>query len=128
MTVLLPQPISASAGWQQIDWLVNSYSSQPAAGGMATITCDQLDGDTMWLIDHMVVSCTSGGATALRLYDSVVSPVHVLDGTDAGNFAVGEWPAGLMVRSSSSLIAQWTGATDGAIGLMSIQARILRRG
>ena len=125
--VTLPTSQLAAASWQLVDFLNVQLRSDPAAGGQAALDAGQLDPDEMWLIDHMVVSCDSATKTTLRLYESLVDPLRILDGTPAGNFGVADWPAGLQVRPSSSLIAVWVGASDGARGVITLQGRRMVR-
>jgi hypothetical protein len=126
--VVLPtSTASAAAQWQLADWIQPQASSPPAAAGLATIELDQLDPDVMWLVDRAVVACTSTAKTAVRFYDTSVMPLALLDGSAAGNFDVTEYPQGLLVRPSRSLVAQWTGATAGAIATVTLQARVYRR-
>lgn len=127
MTVLLPQPLPTTGGWQLVDWLDASYVSAPAAGGTATITLDPLPPDTRWQLTHMVAFSTSAAAPQMRLYLSNVTPTGLRDGTNTGAFDVADWPMGLMVPPSQSLVAVWTGCNDGDIGTLTLQANILRQ-
>lgn len=125
--VVLPTSTSAAASWQLVDFLNVQLRSAPAAGGQAVLDVGQLDPDEMWLLDHMVVSCDSTARTTLRLYESVVDPQRILDGSSTGNFDVADWPAGLQVRPSTSLIAVWVGASTGARGVIALQGRRMAR-
>lgn len=125
--IALPSSISSASSWQVVDWADPSASSSPAAGGLATITLDPLPATDMWLLDHMVVSCTSSAATVLRLYAGSVGPSYFRDGAQNGNFSVGDWPSGLLIRPATSLVAQWVGCSAGAIGTLTLQARVLRQ-
>jgi len=125
--VTLPTPLPATSGWQLVDFLNLQLRSDPAAGGLAVLDAGQLDGGEMWLLDHMVVSCDSVSRTTLRLYESAPDPLRILDGSSTGNFDVADWPAGLQLRPSTSLVAVWTGATDGARGVLSVQGRRMVR-
>lgn len=127
MPIALPSALPSASGWQVVDWADPTLSSDQAAGGVATITLDPLPPTDMWLLDHMVVSCTSSTATVLRLYANSVGPGYFRDGAENGNFSVGDWPTGLLVRPSSSLIAQWVGCSAGAVGTLTLQARVLRQ-
>lgn len=126
MTVPLPQPIASSSRWQLFDWIDQQYTSGPAAGGIAHIELPQLASNERWQLTHMVCSCSSTSATSLRLYLGSATVPNLRDGTDSGNFNVADWPAGLMVPPSSALIAQWSGASDGATGTLTLQASIYR--
>jgi hypothetical protein len=125
--VTLPTSVSTSSQWQLVDWRRARLSSAPAVGGVATIDVGQLPDGEMWLLDHMVAQCDSTAATVMRLYEDSPQPLNLLDGSNKGNFDVADWPGGLLVRSSTSLIAQWAGASDGAIATLTLQARVLRR-
>ena len=128
MTVLLTQPLPTTGGWSMIDWLDASYVSAPAgADGVATITLDPLPTDTRWQLTHMVAFSTSTAAPQMRLYLSNTSPTGLRDGTNTGIFDVADWPMGLMVPPSQSLIAQWTGCNAGDVATLAVQANILRR-
>jgi hypothetical protein len=127
MAVVLPTSLPAAAGWALADWLPLQVQSKPAADGVATIEFPQLDPDEQWLIDRLVVTCTSTTATVLRLYDSVVTLGRLLDTTSSGNLNTADYPAGLLVRPASVLIAQWTGASPAAVGAVTLQARVMRR-
>lgn len=126
--LILPTQLPTAAGWTLHDYAEVSGQSGPAnAAGVATLELTQLDGDEMWLIDHAVASCTSAAVTELRWYASTVTARALLDGTSRGNFDVADWPAGLRLSPSQSLIARWTGATPGAVGTLALQLRVLRR-
>ena len=118
---------TASASWQLVDWQLPTWTSQPATGGRATIECPQLAPDELWLIDRAVAYCSSTTATRLRLYDSAVDPSRLPSGSASGNFDEADYPAGLVLRPSTSLIAQWTGCSDGALATLTLQVRQLRR-
>ena len=128
MTTALPTYVGTSSSWQLVDpGLAPSWTSQPAAGGVATIQTEQLRDDELWIIDRAVGTCTSTSKTTLRLYDSGVDVGRLLDGTAAGNLAVAEYPAGLVLRPSSCLVAQWQNASAGAVATLRLQVRQLRR-
>lgn len=127
--VTLPQPLPAVSGWALADWQQLTAQSGPATAGVATIELPQLGPSEQWLVDRLVVTCTSISSTTLRLYDSGVALGRLLDTTPAGNINTADYPAGLLVRPSSLLIAQWTGASAGAVGSITLQARrFLRAG
>jgi len=127
MTVLLPQPLPATGGWQLVDWRDDSYTSPPAAGGVATITLPQLDSAERWQLTHMVASCAGTAAPAMRLYLGSVQPLNFRDGTASGAFDVADWPMGLMLPPGAQLIAQWTGCNTGDVAALSLQANVYRR-
>jgi hypothetical protein len=123
----LPAPVGSASGWQLADYVNMAYVSGPAdSTGVATATGRQLDQDELWLIDHMVCFCESGGTT-LRLYSGQVGPGFLLDGSDAGSFNVADWPNGLQLQPTRQLVAVWSGCTVGARGTITLQGRSLRR-
>lgn len=127
MAVILPHSVAAASAWSLSDFVSLQRRSEPAAGGVCTVDFGQLDGDERWLIDHAVIVCDSATPTSLRLYQSSVADQALLDGSAAGNFDVADWPNGLAVEPSQSLVARWTGASAGARGVLTLQARVLRR-
>lgn len=128
MAVILPQSIGGTAsGWEVADYLTVQRRSEPAVAGLATIELVQLADVEMWLVDHAVVACDSAGPTQLRWYEDRVSDLTLLDGTSKGNFDVADWPAGLQLRPTHALVAQWAGCSDGSRGILTLQARVLRR-
>jgi hypothetical protein len=126
---ILPQPLvgmsSPASGWTVADWLDKSYASPPAVGGVATLSLPQVEPGRLLRLTHAVVSCTSAATTQLRLYLDTVAPGSLRDGSIAGNFDVADWPGGLLVPTSRVLVAQWTGATDGAVGTLTLQGEVL---
>jgi hypothetical protein len=128
VTTVLPTYVgSAATSWQLVDWQTPSWSSQPAAAGVARIDCDQLDSDELWLIDRAVVSCSSTAKTTLRLYDSGVDVLRLISGSSAGNFDEADYPGALVLRPSSQLVAVWSNADAGAVATLRLQVRQLRR-
>jgi hypothetical protein len=108
---ILPVALPSASSWTLIDYVSVQRRSAPAAGGFAQLEFDQLDQTEMWLIDHAVVKCDSTTPTDLRWY--------------AG--AVADWNAGLQIQPASSLVVRWSGASAGAIGVVTLQARVMRR-
>jgi hypothetical protein len=123
---ILPVALPSVSAWQLRDFLSPSARSAPAAGGLATVEFAQVDPSELWLIDHAIVSCTSSTRTTVRLYAGAINAATLIDGSSSGNFDVGDWPAGLQVQSTIAVIAQWSGASDGAIATISLQLRSLR--
>lgn len=124
----LPVPLATASGWQLYDYREVSLTSLPAgADGTATATGPQLDPGVLWLIDHGVADCDSTTTTELRLYSGMVGRRFLLDGTGSGNFSVADWPNGLQLGPSRSLVAVWSGATTGATGVLTLQLRELRQ-
>jgi hypothetical protein len=127
MGITLPRQIAVASTWTLNDFVTMAKSSPPAAGGICEVAFDQLDPNERWFIDHAVISCDSTTPTVLRLYEGAVNPLYLLDGSGSGAFDVADWPGGLAVQPTRTLIARWTGASAGAIGTVTLQARVLRR-
>lgn len=128
-SLVLPYPVGGeAAGWTLTTYTRYTAVSKPAAGGLCLAEFDQLEPEELWLIDHAVIHCTSSTASSLRLYEGDPAVARLLDGTDNGNFMVGDWPAGLLIEPSRRLVAQWSGASAGAVGTLRIQVRVLRKG
>lgn len=127
MSVILPGATSSASGWRLVDYATKRAQTPPAAGGIAEVDLGQLEPDEMWLIDHAVIACDSTTPTELRWYESAAIDLQLLDGTAKGGFDVADWPAGLQVRPSQSILARWTGASAGAVGTVILQYRVLRR-
>lgn len=128
MTVPVPTTLPSTSGWQVADWLDRSFSSAPAgADGLATITLPQLPSNERWQLTHAVVSCTSTSTTQARHYLDGVAPAALRDGSNSGNFDVGDWPMGLWIPPGRALVTQWSGCSSGAVATLNVQAVILRQ-
>ncbi|WP_154793308.1 hypothetical protein [Occultella kanbiaonis] len=128
MSLILPESRAGTArGWTLADFRTVQGRTTPAVGGACELRLPEVEQDELWLIDHMVAACDSTTPTSVRLYESSVDPLALLDGSSAGNFDVADWPAGLQVRSTQFLIARWDSASDGARGTLTVQLRSLRR-
>lgn len=128
MSVVVPVPVGGTAaGWSLVDFRSYRASTPAAAGGLASLQLPQLDPTELWIIDHAVVSCTSSTPTSVRWYADTATPAQLLDGSNAGNFDVADWPAGLQLAPGTGLLVVWSGASNGAIGSLALQARVLRR-
>lgn len=127
--MLLPQALPSEASQLQlVDFLDRDWQSPPAAAGYAVLTVDQVPDDQVWLVDHMVCLCDSTAKTTFRVYLDSRTPRRIRDGSaSSGNFDVADWPNGLVVPSRSVLIAEWSGATNSAVGVLALQARVFRR-
>lgn len=124
-----PYPLQTTASqWTLTEWLPIARASAPAgADGVALVDFGQLPDDVQWLIDRAVVSCTSTTPTAVRFYDSSRTPTQLLSGSASGNFDEADYPPGLLVRPSTTLLAVWTGASVGAVAHCRLQVRQFRR-
>lgn len=127
VTVILPEPALSASGWSLVDYSTAQATTPPATGGAARLELEQLAGTDMWLIDHAVVACDGTNDTTVRWYASTENPGALLDGSDSGRFDVADWPNGLLLRPSAALVVVWSGASDGAVGTITLQYRLLRR-
>ena len=126
--VILPSQLPPAAGWHVRDLVTHRFESAPHTGtGPLVIECPQLGPDELWLIDHAVVACTSTDPTEVRWYESTLDPRFLIDGSSVGNFDVADWPNGLLIQPTRSLLVAWDGATSGAVGILTLQTRVLRR-
>jgi hypothetical protein len=129
VTVPAPYALPATSSWAVADWLDHAYVSTPAgADGVAVATVPALPDNERWQLTHAVISCTSTVGTQLRLYlDESVTTGNLRDGSNSGNFNVADWPMGLWIPPGRSFTARWTGCSAGAVGILALQATILRR-
>jgi hypothetical protein len=128
VTVPLPTTLPVVSGWQLVDWLDRSWSSNPAGGdGIALITLPALADNERWQLTHVVAGCTSTSTTQMRLYLDTVSNAGLRDGTSSGNFDVADWAMGLWVPPGRSLLARWAGCSTGSAATLNLQAAIYRR-
>lgn len=117
---------AASGGWALVDRIIRTLTATADGNGTATATALQLDAGLAWSVEHLVCYAGSTAASTFRLYDTTADPVNLLDGTDAGNFGVADWPTGLLVPPSGQLLAVWTGADAGASCRVRLQASVYR--
>lgn len=101
--------------------------SKAAAGGTATATFPAVPAGRLWLVERIVVSCTSSSATSAALYVDQVDALHLVEGTSAGNFDIADENSPLVIESLSVLTVVWTGASNGAVGTCRVQVRELQR-
>lgn len=128
MSVILPGQLPPAGRWHVSDFATHRWVSTAHTGqGPLVIEGPQLDQDEMWLIDHAVASCDSPDPTELRWYESSLDPRWLLDGSSTGNFDVADWPNGLQLQPSRSLLVAWDGASAGAVGVVTLQVRVMRR-
>lgn len=128
MTVPVPVGLSTASSWSLADWRKVKQTATASSAGTATIDLPVPDGE-LWLLDHAVIQSTSSGTPTFRLYDSPsTSAGNLADGSNAGTFAVADWPAGLLFRPGDELVAVWTGATAGATCSLTAQLRVYRQG
>lgn len=97
------------------------------ATGIIQATFAPVGAGRLWLVERIVVSCTSSSVTAAAFYVDQVAPDALVEGTSAGNFDIADENSPLVVDALSSLIVRWIGASAGATGTCRVQVRELMR-
>lgn len=127
MTVL-PYQLAAAAQWKLVDYGRDELTSAPAAGGKCRVEFEQVPPGELWLVDRVVVSCTSAVQTTALVYEDVEQPGRLRDGTPTGNLDTGDMSSPLQVPAGSALIVVWQNASTGAVGTAYLQWSVLRQG
>lgn len=127
MTVL-PQPLPVSSQWAASDYGTGQDTTGPAnVGGTCSVELLTVPADELWLLERVVVSCTSSQASACTLYLDYVDPGRAIDFTPAGNGDVADSAPPVQLQSGTTLLAVWTGCSAGAKGTIRGQWVVLRR-
>lgn len=123
----LPTQAPALSKWSLWDYGLKIWTSQPAtAAGVALIELDQVPDNELWLVDRIMISCTSAVDSAFALYRDQVALGNRVDWTDLGNDNVADEAASPVLPPATSLLAQWTGADPASVGTITLQWTILR--
>jgi len=121
---------------QQLDassWALADYAQAAAAAdvdaGTITVTFEQVPDGELWLVDRIVVSCTSTTATRALVYDGDPSdPRRIWDGTQSGNFDAADNASPIQLPAGSQLVVVWSDEPDpGSRGTAFAQWAIMRR-
>lgn len=123
----LPIQLAPAAAWLIQDYRRTVVTSSPAAGGIAQAQLPQVPQDELWLVERIVVRCTSAATTAARLYLDQITDANILDGSRSGNFDVADQGSPIQVPGGSVLLCQWTGADNGAIATLRVQIVVLKQ-
>lgn len=123
---ILPVSSSPASQWQLSDYSSEFLSSDPAAGGLATVEFDQVPDSELWMLERASVFCDSETPTTFAFYLDQVDPARVLDYTNSGNSDVADESQPIQIPAGSILIGQWAGASAGAVGTVRVQYTILR--
>lgn len=110
-----------------VDYRRKTTQSGAAADGACTAALDQVPQGETWLVDRMVVQCTSSTETVARVYAGGVRDSAFVDGTIAGNLDVADESQPILVDSGDALVCVWSDASDGAVGTFSVQYRLVQR-
>lgn len=123
----LPQPVTppaSPAASTDVRAVGRTATATVAADGTAVAAFPVVEAGTYWLVDRVVI-IGAGGGTAY-LYDDPTLPAEgLLDGTSAGDFDVSEYPRGLLIDETRTLVAHWSGATPGNTATIRAQVRIV---
>lgn len=122
----LPTQAAALSKWSVWDYQERTRFTPAAAGGLAAVDIYQTPENELWLIDRIVISCTSTAETEFWLYKTQIAESNKLDGTDLGNLNVADENAPIVVQPNTLLIAQWENASAGAVGTIALQYTIMR--
>lgn len=120
-------PARGYAAFVDSDRYWRTVTTKPAAGGLATGQFQQVQAGRIWLVERIVVWCTSSSPTAAVFYTDTVQTASIVEGTSAGNFDIADENSPVVVDALSSLIVQWTGASNGAVGTARVQVREMMR-
>lgn len=115
------------SAWVDADRFTRSASTKAAAGNTCTATLGPVPEGDLWLIERLVVTCTSSSTTTAILYLDSVSNANIVEGTQSGNLDFADENQPLQVDGARSLVAVWTNASNGAVGTLFAQIRVLRR-
>lgn len=123
----LPTQAPALSKWSVWDYGLRIWTSAAAAAnGVALIELGQVPDNELWLIDRIVISCTSSADSAFGLYRDAIALGNRLDWTDLGNDNIADESAPITVQPATVLLAQWTDADPASVGSITLQWTILR--
>ena len=113
---------------------IESDSALVDSAGLITIELARVPARHTWLLDAIVILCTSTSPTSFALYRNNVDPLNVIDKTKPGqgNDNVADEASPKWIADGTLIVAQWTGAsaTDdkGVVtrGSVSIQVQELQ--
>jgi hypothetical protein len=127
---MIPRPITTGYPEQVLlDQKSVTIQTRPAAAGVCTATFAQVDAGRLWLVDRLVVNCSSTTPTKAYVYDdSTPSTPALLGGTNSGNFDYDDTQNPYLIAAGKTLTVQWTGASAAAVGVVRIQYRLLTAG
>lgn len=124
----LPTATPVAGRWGVWDYRRKLATSSPAdAEGECSAELPQVPGDELWFLDRLTTLTDSDARSSAFLYVDQVDDNHLIDGTNLGNFAPGDFSAPHLLESSQTLIVQWRGMTPGAVGRFQAQYTVMRR-
>lgn len=132
---MLPYTVPVASQLYVAAYEVVSVATQPVAAGagVCTVSTPSVDPgvDYAWLVDNIVVQCTSSTETRLLMFigpDGSTSAASLAAGSDSGNLDFDDVAGnGLLVRSLECVTFEWAGCSDGAVGTARMQYRRIRQ-
>ena len=119
---------STGAGLVVVDYRREAKRTTPADGtGVMLVTFDPVPAGLLWLVQRVTVTTTSTTQTQAGVYAGDPTPANLVDGTNSGNLDVADQASPILVDSSVSLNVQWTGASAGAVGTVTVQYQLVQR-
>jgi len=128
VSITVPQPIGEAAQWQTTDYGdASAKSAAAAANGRCTVQLAVVPENELWLVDRIVVTCTSTSTTQCVIYEDLEDPQRALEYTRSGNLDVADESSPIHLDAGTSLYAVWTGASVGATATLRAQWAVLRK-
>lgn len=90
-----------------------------------TITCPAVPTRQLWLVEAIVVECSSATVTELLVYDREPTNSVPCGGSRYGNFTADDQCSPLLVQSGDALKLVWTGCSKGSLARARIQYKVL---
>lgn len=110
-----------------VDYRTVSASTPAAAGGTCSVTLEPVPAGMFWLVERITVLCTSTTPTTAYVYEGDPAPGNFRDGTSRGNLDVADESSPILVDSTRYLTVEWTGASAGAVGTVTVQYQLVKR-
>lgn len=121
-------PASTPPQWSLYNYGAVVASGGPAnAAGIIDVTVAEVPQDELWLIDRIVVSCTSSKTTTAYLYLNSPNDQNVVEGSANGNFDIADENSPVQVHGGTTLVNRWSGADPGAAATIRIQYTIMKQ-
>ena len=107
---------------------IEADSALVDSSGTITIELARVPARHTWLLDSIVVICSSTVQTTFTLYRNNPDPLNVIDMTERGNFNVADEASPKWLADGTLLVAQWIGASaldaDGNVTRGSVSVQI----
>jgi hypothetical protein len=96
------------------------------AAGVATLEWEAPDTGYFYRIERATTYVTGSTGGAVALYEGVVLPIRIRDGSTAPAFDIADESSPITIHPTMPVIMQWTGLTPGARASASIQYTLWR--